>query len=316
MKVLIWQTAFLGDVVLTSPLIEAVRRHLKPKVITFVGRPFIKDLFKGWNLNLLPFSKGFLESFKMLTLIRKHDVAIVPHRSLRSALIIFASGIPIRVGFDRSEFPFAFNKRVKHRWDIHEVYRNLELLKPLGIDEVNPKLSLPLSSGEKKEILSKFSLEEGSYMVINPFSNFPLKEWEISNWLKLINYIRDIRIVITGAPSDKKRSYAFKGFENVVNLTGKTNLRDLMGILAGARVLLSVDSSPIHIASAFGTPAVTLYTATSPRYGFYPLFGDYLENPAPCSPCSPNPKRCRLGTLECKKSIRPEAVLKVLEKFL
>lgn len=316
MKVLLWQTAFLGDVILTVPLINAIRKHLRPQVLTYVGRPFILEVLKDMGLNLIPFSKGFGESLRIPSKISGHDIAIVPHRSLRTALIILFSQIPVRIGFDRSELKFAFNRIVKHRWEVHEVYRNLELLKPLGIEVQDPDLRIPFPRDEVKEVIDRFGLKEKDYIVVSPFSNFPLKEPDQEVWKELIEKLKGLRIVITGTSSDKHRARELEEIPGVINLVGRTSLRQLMGILAGAKVLVSADSSPVHIANALGTPAVTLYTATSPRYGFYPFHGEYIENPAPCSPCSPNPRRCKTGTLECRTSISADSVLEVLKKFL
>ncbi len=313
MRFLVWQTAYLGDVVLTTPLIRTLQENFPGSEVLFVGRPFIGELFKGWKgLKLLPFSKGFFESFRIAKRIRGYDVAIVPHRSLRSALVILASGIPVRIGFDRSEFPLAFTHRVKHSWDLHEVDRNLKLLEPLGCSKLLRDPWLPMSEGEKRSVLEKFSLEEKSYLVVSPFSNFPLKEWALEEWAKLIKELgKKIEVVVTG--TDGKRAELLSKEVRFLNLAGKTSLRELMGIIGGARGVVSNDSSPVHIANALGVPAVTVYTSTSPKYGFYPLMGSFVESKTPCSPCSPNPKRCRTGTKECLRSVPADLVLEVCE---
>ncbi len=318
MKFLVWQTAYLGDVVLTTPLIRTFFKNFPNSEVTFVGRPFCLELFRGWEgLKVVPFSKGLVESFGMVSKIKGHDVALVPHRSLRTALIILFSGIPLRVGFDRSEFPFAFNVRVSHRWELHEVERNLKLLEPLGVREFVKEPWLPMTEEEKEEVLRRFGLRGRDYVVVSPFSNFPLKEWGLEGWAKVIEGLgRRIDVVVTGVKEDTEKVRELEGRVRFVNLVGKTSLRELMGIVGGSRGVVSNDSSPVHIANALGVPAVTVYTSTSPEYGFYPLKGAYVKNPAPCSPCSPNPKRCRTGTLECLKSVPADFVLEVCEKTL
>lgn len=317
MKVLIWQTAFLGDVVLTTPLIKTLKKNFKDILIGFVGRPFIRDLFKDFNIELIPFSKGFIESFKIREKIKSYDIVISPHRSARTALILFFSGIKERIGFDKSEFPFLYTETVKHRWETHEVDRNLELLKPLGIREFVRETELKISEEDYEETLKKFNLEEKGYVVLSPFSNFRLKEWSIENWATLINKM-SVPVVITGTREDLQKSKFLETLvkKRFINLTGKTSLRELMALLRGAKIVVANDSSPVHIANAFGVPAITIYTATSPVYGFYPLIGKYVKNPAPCSPCSPNPKRCKKGTEECLNIPTPEIVFSSIEDFL
>ncbi len=314
MNFLIWQTAYLGDVVLATPLIETLRFNFPSARLGFVGRPFIRELFEGMGLDLIPFSKTLGESIRILKKIKDYDVAVVPHRSLRTALIMLFSGIPTRIGFDRSEFPLAFTHRVKHRWELHEVDRNLELLKPLGVKKIVRETRLHLPQEEKEGILKKFGLKEGSYIVVNPFSNFPLKEWSLKNWADLLKRFKDLRIVVTGLKEDIQKASILEREVSFVNLVGKTSLRELMGVLAGAKFVISNDSSPVHIANALGVPAFTVYTATSPDYGFYPLKGGYISNPAPCSPCSPNPKRCRRRDKICLSLPSPELVFERLKE--
>ena len=313
MRVLLWQTAFLGDVILTTPLVKTLLAN--GYEVTFAGKPFIKDLFKGWDIDLLPFSKGLWESFKVVGRLKGYDAAVVPHRSLRTALIMLASGIPMRIGFDRSEFKQAYTHVVKHRWDMHEVERNLELLRPLGVEEFIYETYLPLDEEEKRKVLEKFGLTGEEYVVINPFSNFALKEWSLENWKALMNKI-GYKLVVTGLPEDSDKARMLEEGTEFVNLVGKTSLRDLMAVISGAKLVISNDSSPVHIANALGVPAFTIYTATSSHYGFSPIMGSYVNNPAGCSPCSPNPKRCPRGTEECLRLPSPDFVFELLEDLL
>ena len=312
MKVLVWQTAYLGDVVLATSLLRILTRHF-PKV-GFVGRPFITELLKGFSVELIPFNKGFLESFRITKLIKSYDVVLSPHRSMRSALILFFSGISTRVGFDRAELSLLYTHRVPHRWGIHEVERNAELLKPLGISPKKQELypELFVDEAEVQRTIEKLKLPK-DYVVFSPFSNFPLKEWHLESWLKLAKMLRK-KVVVVGTKKDQDRSKIFS--EVVINLTGQTSLRELMAIIRRAKLVVSCDSSPVHIANALGVPALTIYTATSPIYGFYPLKGAYITPEVECSPCSPNPKRCKTGTYECLSSISAEKVLSLCQTLM
>lgn len=311
MKILIWQSAYLGDVVLTTPLIRTLKRHFPSSQVAFAGRSFIRELLKGLDVELITFDKGFWESFEVIEKLREYHIAISPHISARSALILFMAGVPMRIGFDRSELKWLYTHIVKHRWGIHEVDRNLELLKPLGIREFERMPYLFVSEEEKKRVRDKFRLPE-SFAVLSPFSNFRLKEWNIDRWLELSKRL-SITPVIVGA--DTQRASIFDKVEGI-NLIGKTSLRELMAVISLSKVVISCDSAPVHIANALGVPALSVYTATSPDYGFYPLIGDYVKPKLYCSPCSPNPKVCKTGTQACLSMVGVGDVLKGLERLL
>lgn len=311
MKILLWQTAYLGDVVLTTPLIRTILHNLPDAELTFVGRPFIVDLLKGYPIKLLPFSKGFIESFQIIEKIKENQVAISPHVSMRTALILFFSGIPKRVGFDRSELSLLYTHRVRHRWELHEADRNLELLRPLGITRFIRRPLLYVDEEERQKVKEKFKLPQ-EYVVISPFSNFRLKEWSLKNWLELEKNI-DLPVVVVGT---KDRVEEARAFKTQWNLVGSTNLRELLAVIGASKLVVSCDSSPVHMANALGVPAITIYTSTSSRYGFYPLMGGYLEPYLPCSPCSPNPKVCKTGSYACKEAVKPNQVLEMAYRIL
>jgi ADP-heptose:LPS heptosyltransferase len=312
MKLLIWQTAFLGDVVLATSLLRILEGKFSE--IGFVGRPFITELLKGYSVKLIPFNKGLFESFRIIKQIRHYDGVVSIHRSMRTALILYFSGIPLRIGFDKSEFSMLYTHRIPHRWGMHEVERNAQLLKPLGIvpkkDELYPKLFV--DKLEVKRVKEKFFLPE-DYVVFSPFSNFPLKEWLIDHWVELSRTIGK-KVVVVGTKRDEERAKIFE--DSAINLVGKTSLREFMAILSKAKLVVSCDSSAVHIANALGVPALTIYTSTSPIYGFYPLKGGYLVPNVECSPCSPNPKRCKTKTYECLRSVSVEKVFSLCQTLM
>ncbi|MFN7064914.1 MAG: glycosyltransferase family 9 protein [Aquificaceae bacterium] len=315
MKILLWQTAYLGDVVLATPLIRSLRESFPSSHIAFVGRSFIRDLLKGFDIELITFDKGVWESFELLGRLRRerYDAAISPHVSARTALILYTSGIPIRVGFYRSELPWLYTHKVKHSWRMHEVDRNLQLLKPIGAKSFYRMPLLLVEEEEKRQVIQKFNLPK-EFLLIAPFSNFRLKEWHLEGWLKLIGLI-PLPVLIVGTQRDVERSRRLEG-KNTINLVGKTSLRELMAMVSLSKVVIACDSSPIHIANALGIPAISIYTSTTPDYGFYPLIGHYLKPDLSCSPCSPNPKSCKTGTQACLSKVEAGEVWEKLKLLI
>ena len=313
MNILIWQTAYLGDVVLATPLIRTLRKTFPSSRIAFVGRSFIRDLLRGLDVELITFDKGLWESLEIVEKIRDYHVAISPHISARSALILFFAGVPMRVGFDRSELRWLYTHTVRHRWELHEVDRNLELLRPLGIKNFERMPYLSVLEEEKLQVKEKFKLPE-DFIVLSPFSNFRLKEWSLEGWVELIKRL-GIPSIVVGTERDRQRAEIFDKTSSL-NLVGKTSLRELMAVISLSKGVVSCDSSPVHIANALGVPALSVYTATSPDYGFYPLIGVYVKPELYCSPCSPNPKVCRTGTQACLSMVGVDDVLRGLERLL
>lgn len=314
MKLLVWQTAYLGDVVLATPLIRTLHENFPTAKIGFVGRSFIRELLKGYPIELIPFDKSLKESFTLLERIKEYSVVVNPNISMRSALILFFSGIPTRIGFDRSELRWLYSHQVKHRWGIHEVDRNLELLKPLGIKKLIREPRLYLEEEEEERARQKFKLPK-EFVVLSPFSNFVLKEWSLKRWKELIKLL-DVPVVLVGTAKDSERSQELEVGAKVLNLVGKTSIRELMAVIKLSKLVISCDSSPVHIANALGKPAVSVYTSTSPVYGFYPLLGAYLTPSLRCSPCSPNPKVCKEGHYMCLEAVSAEEVAEKAKDFL
>ena len=318
MRFLLWQTAYLGDVVLATPLIETLKLNFPNAEIGFVGRPFIGELLKGSGVKLLPYDKSWGESYRLLKRIRDYPVAISPHVSLRSALMLFLARIDVRIGFNRSEAPFLYTHTVGHSWEEHEVDRNLKLLEPLGVKEKVRKPKLYVEDGEIKEVLDRFSLKDKDYLVVSPSSNFPLKMWHPEGWREFVSRIsKYVRVVITGTRRDVELArFVSEEGKIALPLAGKTSLRELMALIAASRLVVANDSAPVHIANALGVDAVSVYTSTSSRYGFYPLKGGFLESDVECSPCSPNPKVCRRGNPVCLSSVGVGQLIDLVHKLL
>lgn len=143
-KILIIQTAFLGDVVLATPLIRAVKKKYPQSKITFLLIPQTEGLLQN-NPDLhgiVVYAKKDKEKgiFGFLNLVKKvkasgFDLAFIPHRSLRSALLVYLARIPQRIGFNKSSGAFLFTKRVKYVHNQPEAERNLSLLEEDSLSE-------------------------------------------------------------------------------------------------------------------------------------------------------------------------------------
>ncbi|HIC09563.1 MAG TPA: lipopolysaccharide heptosyltransferase family protein [Aquificales bacterium] len=237
-------------------------------------------------------------------------------RGLRTSLSLYLAGVKERVGFQNAELSFLYTKRVAHKWGIHEVERNQNLLKAVGIKPHTDSLFLPVSEEDLQKVRDKFRLPE-RYVAVSPSANFLPKRWAEGHFAKLIDLLLEegFKVVLTGGKEDTEVSHRvlslIKDPKGVLDLSGKTSVGELVAVIKLAKVLVSNDSAPVHIAEAVGTPAVSVYCATSSHYGFYPRSGLYFEpRGLTCHPCKPNPKVCKTGTLECRYAVKPEEVFK------
>jgi len=321
LKILVWQTAFLGDLVLTSNLLLNLHKNFPNTEIWLIARPFSLELFSSLEwLKIIPFKKRILENIQLINFLKKLRIplAISPHRSLRASLSLFLAGIEKRVGFDKAEGSFLYTDVVPHRWGIHEIERNLLLLKAIGGEIYTKKTFLPIDEKILSYVAEKFKIKEPAILIF-PSANFKPKIWKASYFAEVIEYLKreGFNIYLCGAPSDIPQAVKvleyLKHKKEINFLVGKTSIKELVHLIKLSKLVITNDSAPTHIANAVGVPALTIYCATSKYYGFYPLKGIYLEpKNLNCFPCHPAPKKCKRGDFKCTEGVKPKEVIEVI----
>ena len=328
MRFLVYQTAFLGDLILTSPLLKSLRKSFgNSEVFLFVRKGF-EDVFRGFE-GISVISLKEKSPLKVAKLFRELsvDVALSPHRSHRASLSLFLSRIRRRIGFNTSGFSFLYTDRVPHefRRGIHEVDRNLSLLKPLEDEfEViyDREPEIPVSSTESESVVEKFSLKR-PYIVLAPGSVWHTKAWVPEYYGEVAKFFlkEGYRVVLVGSKGDEP--YCQRAWESSdrksINLCGKTSLREFFSIVKEAALVISNDSSPVHVAVSLKTPVIEIYGSTVPDFGFYPYGeGDIVElKGLECRPCGIHGRRrCPEGHFKCMVDLKPEIVIEKALKYL
>ena len=327
-RILVFQTAFLGDLILVSPLLKSLKKTFPGAEISLVVRKGFEEVFRGapFVSGIIPFDKKGVLRFSRLLASGDFELAVSPHRSHRTSLILWLSGIKRRIGFDKAGFSFLYTDRVKYRMGkgIHEIDRNLDLLKPLEEDysvvyEKEPEL--PLSKVEVEGTLQKFSLEK-AYVVLAPGSVWRTKAWLPEYYAEVANHFikKGFTVVLVGSPSDSPYCRRVEELsKGVVNLCGRTSLREFFSVVRGALLVISNDSSPVHVAISVGTPVLEVYGATVPEFGFFPYRnGTYVElEGLSCRPCGIHGgKKCPQGHFKCMVDLKPEFVIEKAEELL
>ncbi|MCJ7497106.1 MAG: lipopolysaccharide heptosyltransferase II [candidate division Zixibacteria bacterium] len=335
-KILIIQTAFLGDVILTTPLIKAVRKKYTRSKIYFLLIPQTKVLLQNspYLNEIIVYDKKDKEKgvFGFLELIKKikgmaFDLAFVPHRSLRSALLVYLAGIPQRAGFDRSSGSFLFTKKIKYYQNHTETRRNLSL--------VFEKELFP----EKDFLPELFPSKEDFKYIESLFENWGIQKddkivgiapgsvWETKRWLperfgqvaeSLIEKL-GAKVIFLGGKEDEplcmEISRAMKSKPFIA--AGKLTPLQSAALISRGKVVLSNDTAPMHIAVAMRIPVVAIFGSTVPEFGFAPT-GEkdmVIQKEVYCQPCGIHGRRkCPEKHFRCMKEITSEEVFDVVAK--
>ncbi|WP_457642009.1 lipopolysaccharide heptosyltransferase II [Persephonella sp.] len=332
MRIVIWQTAFLGDLILTTPLIRSLKNIFPESEVTLISKSFGREVFKDnpYLDELIVFDKKRMSTLSLIKKLRKKqfDMAISPHRSHRASYSLFLAGIKRRIGFDKAGFSFLYTETVPHRFDgIHEIDRNLSLLKVLDEYDEKKIYRFPeiFLNSDEDSFFEKFNLKNKEYILVAPGSKWETKRWTVEGFTAVVeNLLKNGEtVVLFGGNEDReitaKMLTNLRSDKKLLDLVGKTTLRESFSIVKHAKALVSNDSAPVHMAVAFNIPVVDIYGPTVTSFGFYPYRnGVVVETEGlSCRPCGLHGHRkCPTGTFECMKNISPKMVLNALEKVL
>ncbi len=339
-RILIFNSAFPGDIVLTTPLIRAVYERFPGAYLAVCTTPAGARLLAGLSYldQLIVYDKhgGQRGPFGMLqTALRirreQFDLVISAHRSARSALLLKMAGIPVRVGFEQSAWSSLYSVRVPRKREFHETVRNLSLLTPFGVNpaKVSTRPVLPVTGEEASHVFGQLGagLPRGSgpLVVVSPGSVWGTKRWIAERFSQLINLLvqrYQARVILVGSPLDREQADCVLAAckSRILDLVGLTDLRELSALVRKADLLVTGDSAPMHIAWAFDVPTVAIFGSTTPELGFAPLsdFCRVVEvKGLECRPCSDHgPQRCPLGHFNCMQGVTVDMVLASCREML
>ncbi len=338
-KFLVVQTSFLGDVVLSTPVLSAIRRRYPDAWLAVLCTPQARNLLEGnpdVDEIIADDKKGRDRGWKGLwhkageLKNRGFTIALALHKSFRTALVLFLARIPYRVGFRQSAGQFFYHCRVERDSALHDVERNFSILKPLGIESNEFRKAIqievdPRARGDVDRIFQSLGIgRNGLIFGLNPGSVWPTKRWSAEGYAELMVRLKQkysCEILLFGGPEDLDIAHKVQRLSgNVgVNLVGKIALRELACALDECDVFITNDSGPMHIAVARGVPVVAVFCATTPALGFYPYTSKavVVEKELPCRPCSSHGgRRCPLGTEDCIRLIKAEDVLRAVDRIL
>lgn len=323
-KILVIQTAFIGDVVLATSLIENLHPQFPEVKIDILVRKGNESLFQAhpflnqvlvWDKK----SNKYQNWVGLLIKIRssQYDVVINAQRFAATGAWTALSGAKIKIGFDKNPFSFLFTNAVGHQFSEkgqHEIDRNHQLLSSLFVTKVAMPKLYPTASDE----LAVIHYQQTPYLCIAPASVWFTKQFSSEKWVDLINFLPfKGPIYLIGGPGDKllcDQILQKINRKSVVNLAGRLSFLASAALQKKAVLNYVNDSAPMHFASAVNAPVVAIYCSTLPNFGFGPLsdnsFIVQTDMKLTCRPCGIHGKKqCPLKHFDCAKTIKMDQLI-------
>lgn len=328
-KILIIQTAFIGDVVLATALVEKLHQHFPHAQIDVLVRKGNEGLLANNPIihTVLVWNKKEHKTRNLFALIKKvrktkYEQVINLQRFFSTGLMTVLSGAKETIGFDKNPLSFLFNKKVPHVITkeipfMHEIERNNELIKSFTDDGLcKPKLYPSLADFDYIH-----SFEKQPYVTITPSSIWYTKQYPFEKWIELLNELPAIySIYILGGKENVEDSNKLKeksSHKNITVLAGTLSFLQSAALMKNARMNYVNDSAPLHFASAMNAPVTAIFCSTLPAFGFTPLSDTSVivetAETLTCRPCGLHGKKvCPLQHFKCGYGIKTEQLLKTL----
>ena len=330
MTSLVIQTSFLGDMVLTTPLLA----HLATSgPVDVVATPAAGALLANHPAvrRVIPYDKrgaqrGVLGFARLAAALRRggYERAYMAQGSVRSGALAFSAGIPVRVGFDSSAGALFYNDRVPYVETDHHAVRLLSLARE-RVRSPGERAARPRLYPGQAEVDAIDDLLRGVDASMPLYALAPGSVWATKRWPGFASLAAELGkrgIVVTiGSADDGPLAAAIGAAAGsaAIDATGKLSLLASAELIRRARVLVTNDSAPQHLASAMNTPTVTIFGPTVPDFGFGPLADRAMTvgiDSLACRPCDKHgPVSCPLGHWRCMRELAPGEVLRTVEQL-
>ncbi len=326
-KILIIQTAFIGDAILATALVEKLKifyPNTKIDVLVRNGNESIFNTNPNVN-NVIVWDKSKNKYKSLINTIfyvrkQKYDIVINAQRFFSTGLITTMSNAPIKSGFKKNPLSFFLQNKAEHKINgEHEIDRNQNLIAFITDGKAfKPRIYI---SDSANYAVRKYKNQK--YFCIAPASVWFTKQFPESKWVEFINSLNnDIIVYLVGSKTDSELCERIieKSNENVINLCGKLSLIESAALMKDAVINFVNDSSPLHICSAVDAPVVAVFCSTVPRFGFGPIGknGTVVEvaEPLACRPCGLHGKtKCPEKHFNCAHNISVSQLLNCIPHY-
>jgi len=334
-RILIMRTDRIGDVLLSTPVIKALREAYPYSYLAMMVSPYAREIVEGnpYLDEVILYDKdsqhkSWISSFKLARQLasKRFDLAIILHPTNRVHLLAYLCGIPMRIGYDR-KFGFLLTNRLKHlkqRGEKHELDYNLDMVEYLGIEPKSKQLFMPIKEDSEqwvKVLLEKSGISfKDKLLGLHPGASCPSKVWPLERFAEVADRLADkygFKVIIVSGKNDsaKAKVVAQAMKSPAVNLAGETSLSQLACLLKRCALFISNDSGPVHLAVAVGVPVISIFgrqqAGLSPkRWGPLGAKDKVLHKSAGCIECLAH--NC-VKSFACLKAITVEDVITAAE---
>ena len=337
-RILISRTDRLGDVLLSTPVIAALRQQYPNAYIAMLASSGVKEVLESdphldklFLLDKDAKHKSWLAMFSLIREIKKEkfDLAILLHPTIRVHLAVYLAGIPRRVGYDR-KFPFLLTDRIRHlkqEGAKHESEYALDMVRYLGIEPLDKRPSMLIAPRFEKWADELFAREglvpEDKLLGIHPSASCISKIWPVERFAQVADILADkygFKVIIFASARDKRIAQALKEHmrHSVINLAGRTSVGELAAAIKRCRIFISNDSGPVHIACAVGVPVISIFGRKQPglsprRWAPVGVKDKVLHRDAGCIVCLAHNCRKDFAFL---KAVSVEDVIKAADEII
>lgn len=335
----------LGDAVLYLPTVAAIRRRYPvARILVIVATDEAATLIRLFytDIEVQVFNrsqnKGLLSILKIIWKIHSRHFDITISRgslnSIRIPILALLSGAKVRVGGRSERLSFLYTHRIDVSKAHHVSQRYQHLISGIGIivedSEYYTKLAIPSNEKPQAEEWWKKAgldsankvavLASGADINVRGRWNPSLKRWHANGYAEVAKWLaeRGCKVVICGSPYESALAsdITTKSKVPIVDLCGRTSVRQLIWLLAKSDVVVCNDTGTMHLASALGTKVIALFGPTSPcQFGPLGNIHQVIRGEAPCAPCFPLPT-CSLARCRAMESIQPVNVTEALRRVL
>lgn len=334
---LIRSTNWIGDAIMTTPAIRAIRKGFPNARISILVKPWVAPVFENSPHidNLIIYDgdgrhKGNVGKLRLARDLRRYgfDAAILLQNAFEAALIAFLSGIPVRIGYNTDARQMMLTHAISCTNKIkkeHQTKYYLNILSGIGMDTGSRDLYLQLSQQDRLRA-GKILMDQGitgdfKWVGINPGATFgPAKQWPIDRYAHLADLISEYtnaRVIVFGGPQDERlgKDISREMRHRPIDLSGRTTLGEAMALIERCHLFISNDSGLMHVAAALDAPLIAIFGSTnSTTTGPMSSNSRVVQIPMECSPCLK--PECPRGHLNCMDQISVDMIFDVVKEIL